>query len=138
MGFSLSDCKIITPTEIITPGTITISDDGKLAYIGLMENAPNISDPSVDMHGLILAPGFIDIHVHGGNGISFGRSGMALEELQAYSKWVVSTGVTGYLCSLAAPDAKSLVELVRNYAEIMNADFEGAEPRKFERSRFHL
>ena len=42
-------------------------------------------------------------------------------------EWVRS-GVTGYLCSLAAPDDRALIELVKHYVEALDAGVPGAEP----------
>ncbi len=128
MATTLFYSNILTPTERIYPGALVISDEGKIVYVGAMDGAPQVSGKRLDLRNLTVVPGLIDIHVHGGKGITFGESGNAAEELRAYSEWVVSTGVTGYLCSLAAPDAASLVELVRRYVAAMKAGVPGAEP----------
>jgi N-acetylglucosamine-6-phosphate deacetylase len=128
MSTTLFNSTIVSPAEIINPGVIVISDDGKIDYLGKMEKMPPVSGPRLDMRGLTLIPGFIDVHVHGGNGITFGGTKAPFEELRTYSKWVVCSGVTGYLCSLAAPDTKSLLELVGKYAETMRMGIQGAEP----------
>ena len=128
MATTLFYSNILTPTERIYPGTVVISDDGKIAYVGSMEAAPEMSGKRLDLRNLTVVPGFIDIHVHGGKGVTFGETGNAAEELRAYSEWVVSTGVTGYLCSLAAPNAEALVELVSQYVAAMKAGVPGAKP----------
>ena len=38
------------------------TDGGGISAIGHMQN------PDIDLSGLLVLPGFIDIHVHGGNG----------------------------------------------------------------------
>jgi N-acetylglucosamine-6-phosphate deacetylase len=128
MVTTLSYTDILTPREVLSNGAIVISEDGKVAYVGPMEGAPQESGKRLDLRGLYVVPGFIDIHVHGGSGVTFGSSGNPVEELSRYSKWVSSSGVTGYLCSLAAPNAGSLVELVRSYAQALKYGVPGAEP----------
>ena len=128
MAITLFYSNILTPTESISPGAVVIADDGKIAYVGAMENAPEATGTRFDIRNLTVVPGFIDIHVHGGMGITFGGSGNAAEELRAYSEWVVSTGVTGYLCSLTAPNADTQVKLVGQYVAAMQAGVPGAEP----------
>lgn len=128
MAITLFYSNILTPTESISPGAMVISDDGKIVYVGQMDNAPEMPGRRFDMRGLTVVPGFIDIHVHGGMGITFGDGKDATEVLAAYSEWVVSTGVTGYLCSLTAPDADTQVKLVREYVKAMQASVPGAEP----------
>jgi N-acetylglucosamine-6-phosphate deacetylase len=128
MATTLYYTNIFTPEETIERGALVITDDGKIAYVGPTENAPQGDGKKIDLRGRYVVPGFIDVHVHGGKGITFGASGNAEEELRSYSEWVVSTGVTGYLCSLAAPDARALVELVASYADALQAGVPGAEP----------
>ena len=128
MATTLYYTNIFTPTETIEGGAVVISDDGKIAYVGATENAPQVEGIKIDLRNRYVVPGFIDVHVHGGYGISFGYSGNAAEELRSYSEWVTRTGVTGYLCSLAAPDAQSLVEMVSYFADALEAGVPGAEP----------
>jgi N-acetylglucosamine-6-phosphate deacetylase len=128
MATTLFYSNILTPTENIYPGVVLVSEEGKIAYVGSIENAPDVTGKRLDMRNLIVVPGFIDIHVHGGKGITFGGSGNAAEELRSYSEWVVSTGVTGYLCSLAASEANALAEMVGQYVKAMEAGVPGAEP----------
>ena len=128
MTTTLNYTNILTPVETIERGTVVVSDDGKIAYVGPTENAPQVKGKKIDLHGRYVVPGFIDVHVHGGKGITFGASGNAAEELRLYSEWVVSTGLTGYLSSLAAPDVQSLVELISSYVDAIQAGVPGAEP----------
>jgi N-acetylglucosamine-6-phosphate deacetylase len=93
-----------------------------------MENAPGAIGLKMDLSGKYVVPGFIDVHVHGGKGIAFGESNDPHKELQAYSKWVTSTGVTGYLCSLAAPDANTLAEKISLFADVLEGGVAGAQP----------
>lgn len=127
MASSLFYSNILTPTESIPSGALAISDEGKIAYAGAMEDAPQAEGKRLDLRGLFLVPGFIDIHVHGGKGITFGESGTAEEELRGYSEWVAANGVTGFLASLAAPDPKALVDLVGRYVRVMQKGLPGAQ-----------
>jgi N-acetylglucosamine-6-phosphate deacetylase len=119
--------NIITTSEVIKGGAIAISG-GQITYVGSMENAPHVDGLKIDLRGKYVAPGFIDIHVHGGKGVAFGESNDPRGELEAYSKWVPSTGVTNYLCSLAAPDASTLVERISKFADVLETSLEGAQP----------
>lgn len=106
-----------------------ISEEGKILSgpSGAGAESPDYFNESPDQD-LRIVPGLIDVHVHGGKGVTFGENPAHLkEELQEYSAWVVSTGVTGFLCSLAAPDAGQLLDLVRAYAEALENELPGAE-----------
>lgn len=119
--------NILTPTQVIKNGAIAISED-QIAYVGSMENVPEVSGLKMDLRGKYVVPGFIDVHVHGGKGIAFGESNDPHKELQAYSDWVTSNGVTGYLCSIAAPDAVALAEKISLFADVLEAGIAGAQP----------
>ena len=61
--------KIITPYRIIPNGTVLVKDGvivevaaGDIAVEGIKE---------IDAKGQFIAPGFIDLHVHGGGGHDF-------------------------------------------------------------------
>ena len=128
MTMTLFYSNILTPVEVIQDGAIVISDEGEITYVGTMEGAPQNTTSRLDMRGLLIAPGFIDIHVHGGNGITFGGTEDPAEEIRSYSQWVTSAGVTGFFCSLAAANADDLVDLVGKYVKAMKAGAPGAEP----------
>ncbi len=127
MAITLYYATILTPIQVIERGAVVISDEGRIAYVGAMEEAPRTDGLHLDMRGRIVVPGFIDVHVHGGNGITFGEGERFAEDLRAYSKWVVGSGVTGFLCSVAAPTAEALVQLVHAYADVLDAGLPGAE-----------
>ncbi|MBC7233548.1 MAG: N-acetylglucosamine-6-phosphate deacetylase [Chloroflexi bacterium] len=127
MAIMLYYATVFTPTEVIERGAVVISDDGRIAYVGPMEDAPRTDGLRLDLRGRIVVPGFIDVHVHGGNGITFGESDQIAGDLAAYSKWVASAGVTGFLCSISAPHAEALVQMVRAYADALDAGTPGAE-----------
>jgi N-acetylglucosamine-6-phosphate deacetylase len=77
---------------------------------------------------LQVIPGLIDIHVHGGIGITFGEHISQLEdELRRYSAWAASNGVTGFLCSVAAQNQDQLVGMVEAYTKILVKEMPGAE-----------
>lgn len=123
----LYDATVFTPHAALERHAVVVSDEGKIAFVGNIEDAPQVNGPHLSLRGRILAPGFIDIHVHGGHGVSFGDGDLA-SGMDSYSKWVASNGVTGYLLSIAAPDAPSLVNMIGAYAKIIGKDVRGAEP----------
>ncbi|MBM4429124.1 MAG: N-acetylglucosamine-6-phosphate deacetylase [Chloroflexi bacterium] len=127
MVTTLYGVTVLTPKERMEQTAIIISDEGRIAYVGSLEQAPRLNGPLLDLRGLIVAPGLIDMHVHGGHGVSFGAGEGALADLRVYSEWVVTTGVVGFVPSLAAPDAQSLLRLIRAHAQALEADMPGAE-----------
>ncbi len=128
MSVVLNANRIFTPASVESD-TVVVSDDGTIAYIGLMEDAPRADGRRLDLRGSIVVPGFIDTHTHGGHGVTFGMMETLAEDLEDYSAWVTSTGVTGFLCTVAAPDAQSLLRLVSRYVSLFeNRTWPGAIP----------
>lgn len=121
------DATVFTPNAALERQAVVVDDTGTIAFVGKVEDAPKVAGLHLNLRGRILAPGFIDVHVHGGNGVSF------LEQepsagLEAYSNWVASTGVSGFLLSIAAADGAGLTRLTRAYAEILSQGLSGSEP----------
>lgn len=128
MSVALCSTRIFSPTAVQSD-TLVVSDHGTVAYVGPMEEAPQADGRRLDMPGLIVVPGFIDIHTHGGHGVTFGMVDTLAEDLEDYSAWVASTGVTGFLCTVAAPDADALCEVVSRYVELFESSaWSGARP----------
>jgi N-acetylglucosamine-6-phosphate deacetylase len=61
---------IICPDKIIPSGWL-ISEGGRIVGFGTGRLAKGIYDERFDLEGDYLAPGFVDIHVHGGGGADF-------------------------------------------------------------------
>lgn len=117
------------PDQPQEKATLQISMEGKLlsGIPGHDPLATNYLLTGPDK-SLRLIPGLIDIHVHGGKGITFGESlTRAEDDLREYSGWVASKGVTGFLCSIAAPDQDQLLKLVEAYTGILAGELPGAE-----------
>ncbi|MBN2007116.1 MAG: N-acetylglucosamine-6-phosphate deacetylase [Anaerolineae bacterium] len=127
---TLSQIKLVTPAGEIAPSmALVIGDDGRIVYAGSMAERPTVRGTELDLDGLLVAPGFIDLHTHGGHGVTFGNLDTLAGDLRAYSAWVAANGVTGFLCSVAAPDHATLLATVRAYADLLDASgFPGAEP----------
>ncbi len=61
---------IILPDQVIPSGWL-ISEGGRIADFGAGRLARGIYDARFDLGGDYLAPGFVDLHVHGGGGADF-------------------------------------------------------------------
>jgi N-acetylglucosamine-6-phosphate deacetylase len=98
MAIALVNARVLTPDEEIPRATVVL-EGGRIAAVG--EGLPPPAAAQViDLAGMTLAPGFIDIHVHGGGGFSLMTEDS--EEIRSYARWVVSKGVTAFLITLVA------------------------------------
>lgn len=127
MTIVLDYATIITPLERLKQASLVVGNAGKIEYIGPMELAPAVDGPRLDLRNLILAPGLIDIHVHGGNGITFGSHETLTEDLRAYSNWVVKNGVTGFLTTITAPSPEELAAMIRSLVLEFKKGLPGAQ-----------
>jgi N-acetylglucosamine-6-phosphate deacetylase len=94
--------RLYTPEqEIVNP--LLVVEDGLISEVSTRsekEISRNIS--LVDFGDAVLAPGFVDIHIHGGAGLDAMRALPA--ELPRLGKFLMTHGVTGYFpTTVAAP-----------------------------------
>ena len=127
MAILLDYANVITPEEVLQRASVLVGDTGKIEYVGPMELTPAVDVPRVDLRNLYVAPGLIDIHVHGGNGITFGDPETLVEDLRAYSKWVVKNGVTGFLTSITASSPEELASMISSFVSEFKKGLPGAQ-----------
>jgi N-acetylglucosamine-6-phosphate deacetylase len=118
---------ICTPFEMIPDGLVVVDDDGKISYAGAKANSPTSPGKRIDLTGRILSPGFIDIHVHGGFGITFGDGKDLRKDLAHYARSIKDKGVTGFLLSVVKGTPEAEETMIAKYAEILPGFDEGAE-----------
>ncbi len=87
-------------------------DDGAFNHIGTGLSAVDV--PSIDARGLLVAPGFIDLHVHGAGGGTC-ESGDATQ-IETISAMLARFGVTGFLATIATLPPATLRAAVRAIA----------------------
>jgi len=108
--------RLYTPQEEIHDPLLFI-EDGFISAVSAraqkeIPNHATVIDLTKDIPGAILAPGFIDIHMHGGAGLDVMQASLA--ELPHLNKFLTTHGVTGYFATtVAAPLDQTCAALER-------------------------
>lgn len=104
--------RAYTPTDELH-NVLVFSDDGRIAAISEREKTEVPAGAKVvDFGDAILAPGYLDIHIHGGAGVDAMRA--PASELPRLGKFLTSHGVTGYFpTTVAAPIGDTCAALER-------------------------
>jgi len=110
MSHLLHNAKLILDGGIQHGGLVI--RDGRIAEIFTAERAPTgfSANAAIDLRGAHLAPGLIDIHIHGSAGVDVqAASG---EQLQALSEFLLAEGVTGYFATFVPTDERGYQEAI--------------------------
>ncbi|HEV7381264.1 MAG TPA: N-acetylglucosamine-6-phosphate deacetylase, partial [Dyadobacter sp.] len=123
MKIKITNGKVITPHRYIENGTVLI-EDGKI--IGIEQNNPDFPDSSViDAHGKFIAPGFIDIHIHGGGGSDFmdGSEDAFLNIAQTHARY----GTTALVPTTLTSEKEDLLKTLDHYRAANAKNHHGAQ-----------
>jgi N-acetylglucosamine-6-phosphate deacetylase len=119
---ALVHARVITPESEIADGTVVVAE-GRIVQAD--EGLPPDGVDVLDLSGLIVAPGFIDLHVHGGGGFSL-VDGDATQ-VRSYARWAATRGVTGFLVTLVPGERRRMVETIDS-AVAAFGEVDGARP----------
>ena len=115
----LTGALIVTPSQVLGPATLEI-EGGLVRRIRAGKAARG-----EDLKGAIVAPGFIDLHIHGygGHDTNSGES----EELLALARLLPHYGVTAFVPTSVTASHEELLRVSRAVAEAVRA--QGDRPR---------
>lgn len=114
--------RIITPSRIIQSGCLLVEGDG---IIGISDRDIEARDAQlIDARGNYIAPGFIDIHVHGGGGCDFMDGTVAA--FLAVAALHARHGVTSMLPTSLTSDKKNILHTLSAYEEADKQNSRGA------------
>jgi N-acetylglucosamine-6-phosphate deacetylase len=69
-GIRIVDATLVLPDRLIPHGAIH-ADNGRIAFLGPQDELAPWIGPTIDAAGQFVAPGFVDVHVHGGDNADF-------------------------------------------------------------------
>ncbi len=101
--------NIITPRKILEGHSIVIEND-KIA--GIIPSKITIDNcQSISADGLYVSPGFIDLHVHGGNGSDFMDA--TVEDIREIIRYHTQGGTTGLLATTASESHLNIMDAIQ-------------------------
>lgn len=141
--FALEASTIFTPTKILKD-TYIIVDDGKI--VKLAKTLPKSVEKVDSYEGCIIAPGFVDIHTHGGFGVDIMYS--SINDIMKFIEKLPETGVTSFVPSTVTDSFESLKRFSEKFSSIgcvkgsevvgihfegpyINPKMAGAQPRDY-------
>jgi len=116
---------VITPSRTIKSGVV-IFEDGRITAVG---RESDVKMPKgarmIDASGKTVAPGFIDIHIHGGGG----RDAMegSYEAINEIAKFVAGHGTTAFLPTTVSAPRDDMLNAVGAVKKAMERGTESAE-----------
>jgi len=91
----LRGARIIVPERVIESGAVLIEADRIARVFDSEAQQLPAADDVVDLEGLTLFPGFIDLHIHGAAGVD--TMAASADDLRRVSAFLASNGVTAWL-----------------------------------------
>lgn len=131
-SLTIHNAWIITLQGTVHRGVVQI-ENGKIATVS--ENgSQQVSGTVIDGQGMYVAPGFIDMHVHGGNGADFMDG--TLEAFETITRFHASRGVTALQATTSAASFEEIIQVLelarqwkqtapRNGSQILGVHLEG-------------
>lgn len=124
--------RVLTPYEVVESGCVLI-EGGKIVAVGPEAAIAAVEGVQViDARGKIIAPGFIDIHVHGAMGHD--TMDATPEALQGMARYFVAHGVTSFLPTIITAPPERIMAAIENVeacrektggAEVLGIHLEG-------------
>ena len=118
---------LFTNGRVLTGGRLAACEvlvrEGRIAAVG--ENLDRAGCRVADLGGNLLAPGFLDVHTHGGAGVDINAAGC--EDLSRLSAFFASQGVTGFLASILTDTEEATCRAIDRVCALMDRPAPGAK-----------
>ncbi|MGZ3585187.1 MAG: amidohydrolase family protein, partial [Ktedonobacterales bacterium] len=126
MKCTLRGARLVDAQHDTPQGDLTI-DDARILTAGPFSAPSSASNTTFDATGMIVTPGFIDVHTHGGGGCNLHTTDA--HEISRYARWAPRTGVTAFLIGVVGtPGALPQAQLRASVEAIATQAAEAAEP----------
>lgn len=114
---------VLTPIRALAGAEIAV-ENGKIVSVGPRDAATDAGAEIFDVGGLWIAPGFIDMHVHGGGGYDFMDA--TVEAFHGAARMHALHGTTTLLPTSLASGDEALLDMIHAYQDAVRAPWVGA------------
>jgi N-acetylglucosamine-6-phosphate deacetylase len=109
----LRGATVILPDKTIEHGSVLVED----GYISSVDEAGRTDAEKIDLGGMTLLPGFIDVHIHGAIGVDVMEA--TADGLAEVAEYLASQGVTGWLPTFVPASDENYASAVRAISQSM-------------------
>ena len=120
----IRNARIALPEQVISNGFLEIAD-GRIVKVAEGEPSSSTSELIYDAHKATITPGFIDLHVHGGNGGAFTSIDPAEHNLAR--EFHLKNGTTSMLASTHTTEFSSLLAILKSLSESSKSNKNGSK-----------
>ena len=116
--------KVVTPLDSFEQADVLI-EDGKVVAVGPGLARGDVAE-TIDAEDHIVAPGYIDVHVHGSAG--YDTMDGTREAIEGMAKFFATRGVTSFCPTTLTVGAEAIMTSVRAVHDCQQHPIDGAQP----------
>jgi N-acetylglucosamine-6-phosphate deacetylase len=114
MSLVLNNARVVLPDGVIETGSVAIES-------GLIASVDGRSEMGgLDLSGLVLLPGFIDVHIHGAVGVD--TMDASAQQLGELAEFLATQGVTSWLPTLVPGSDEEFSHAIASIAQSMGRE----------------
>ncbi len=119
----LHNAEVHTAEGSLSPGWVLVSGR-RIAEVGSGPPPPHMNGERFDVGGGVLAPGLVDMHVHGALG--YDTMDASAEALRAMARFYAQHGVTAFVASTMTGPLDAILAALETVARVMRCGTGGA------------
>ncbi|HEX8502770.1 MAG TPA: N-acetylglucosamine-6-phosphate deacetylase [Pyrinomonadaceae bacterium] len=118
----LAGARLVLPGEVLE-GESLLVEGGRIARVG---GGATAGARVLELGGLTVYPGFVDVHIHGAVGVDTLEAGA--EDLSRVARYLAGEGVTAWLPTLVPAPVEDYARAVAAVEELMRGQDDAASP----------
>ncbi|HHE71831.1 MAG TPA: hypothetical protein ENL34_06065, partial [Chloroflexi bacterium] len=124
--------RVVVPGAVLSPGTVVVGggkilavEEGVYREGDVLPSGLRVMGSVIHAEGLTVAPGLIDIHVHGA--VGYDTMDATPEAIAGMARFFAQHGVTSFLPTTVTAGRSETLAAIENVARCLGPQVEGAE-----------